>query len=968
MKGFTVRLFPTLFTVFIFLFSLTAEASPYMNPGFMKQPQAVAGPNLAFTNTAFSGISTWSCSMLTVTTRNAANVATNVGSNTTINLTGPTGVHFYSDAACKVEITSVVVTTGSSSKNVYFMAGKQNATTTLTAANAGYTSGNQNQSITSYKGCTWLGTTTTWNTATNWSCGHVPTTTAGDIAVFDSNCTNCSPDAPTVTQTPYGLWLTKDYTGTAAVTSTGFSTFTVQSGGGCNIDGGTLTIGSQAFTCSGAFYQTGGVVIGADGDINLDNNVTITGGTFTTPSTGTLVANNSGFNWILSGGTLTQMGIINLQNNFFTLSGGTFIGGSVPVSMKTLTLNSGSFTATSSTLSIGGNLTVSGSPTFNHNNGTVIFDVNTVTAAIIPGTINFYNVIFNSSKANYDLTGTMTVSHDFLVQEITGPGFGDYAINGGVINVSGNLSADLFGLSGTTAVTAVGRPAGQTITSLITNSAHGAPFPHLVINTGANPVTLSAVVSVRGDYEVASVGTFNNATTALSIYGSGITHFYPGPYNYKDVILTGVFPVYELGGQTLTVTGDLVLESLDGYSFSNGINSGSIVAYGNVIQTVGGYYLNSATLTLAGNASGQTLSGNGGSIPSLIVATGTNAVTIQGSTMISGNYTYTNSGTFTTAGSTLSFQNSFGTCTITAGNVIYNNINMQGIDMNYDLAASTMNVDGNFDFGDASYAAKTIDNGTVLVKGNVTAHDYGTYGSFLIKLVGNPIGQTISGTSTSDISNLEIAAGGNQVSIVGTLSLITSYKVTSVGTFDASGSTMLMKGLPNGTLNIWTLSENYNNVSFTGDEANYNLNGSTMNVTGSLAMSDASSSGYKIDNGILKASASVSSMAFGKSGSVQLQFVGTNQTYARSALASVTNGDILVNITGTLTLTNNMLWSAAGQDLTITSGAINMANKNLTTGQTLTMSAGTSITRGTGTLKVNGVTIGAGPYSGGTIF
>jgi hypothetical protein len=109
-----------------------------------------AGPTkLAFTSGAFTGVVGECLGAIAVETQNASNVATNVTSNTTVNLaTDGTGA-FYSDNACTTTpVSSVSILTGNNSASFYYKAtGRGDGTHLLTASATGLTSASQTQTI-----------------------------------------------------------------------------------------------------------------------------------------------------------------------------------------------------------------------------------------------------------------------------------------------------------------------------------------------------------------------------------------------------------------------------------------------------------------------------------------------------------------------------------------------------------------------------------------------------------------------------------------------------------------------------------------------------------------------------------------------------------------------------------------------------------------------------------------------------
>src|SRR5690606_28135408 len=87
-----------------------------------------------------------SCIQYTVTVLDAGNNPTNVGTNTTVNLSNNLSGIFYSDPACGTSITSVTVNSGSNNAQYWF---KDNTaeTLTMTASAAGLTAGTLNVAV-----------------------------------------------------------------------------------------------------------------------------------------------------------------------------------------------------------------------------------------------------------------------------------------------------------------------------------------------------------------------------------------------------------------------------------------------------------------------------------------------------------------------------------------------------------------------------------------------------------------------------------------------------------------------------------------------------------------------------------------------------------------------------------------------------------------------------------------------------
>lgn len=364
----------------------SSNATLYNLGAFWKQP-AGGTDNLAFTTSAFTGLTTWTCTGPVTVQSQTGGAAKTVVSNTTVNLTGPSGVHFFSDSSCTQEVTSATINSGASSTSFYFLSGKLSATLILSAAASSYTTGTQNQMVSAYLGCTWLGGTagnvTTWETATNWSCGHMPTSAVGDIAVFDTNCgSNCVPNLPTSDQYFYGLYLTRDYSGTVRMTN---SSVEVEAGGGFRMEGGTYFQPTTDLFDYGPFTQTGGTFIGGSGQLLFEQSVTISGGSITLSSDSTFADTT----W-----------------------------------------------------------SVTGSATVDPNSGTLVLEPSNLTSiSINPGTIHYNNVEIYPSQTGIDFGGsTFYIDGDFTFGD-SGPS--PLGLNNVIFSVGGNVTSDTGGENGT---------------------------------------------------------------------------------------------------------------------------------------------------------------------------------------------------------------------------------------------------------------------------------------------------------------------------------------------------------------------------------------------------------------------------------------------------------------------------------------------------------------------------------------
>lgn len=279
-----------------------------------------------------------------------------------------------------------------------------------------------------------------------------------------------------------------------ATAATFASTFTLNAGTTFNANGGTVTYdgtGTATLTCNGAtfnlvsFTHTSGTrTVSSDCSLPLGNSPSAgsggsitnngllsgsgnlaTTGTFTLGTTGQL----SGFSGYL-GSSLTISGALDASSydNF-----------SVPSSFV---LNStGSLTAPSGTMNVGGGFTINAGATFTHNDGTVNFNGST------SSTISCANASFNLVTFTHTNL-TKTVSSDCSLPLGNNPTVG--MSNGSDISISGTLT-------GSGILTIASQNAGNLLTLGATGSLSG--FSGLA----AGSVTVSG-----GSYDFSGFGSF----------------------------------------------------------------------------------------------------------------------------------------------------------------------------------------------------------------------------------------------------------------------------------------------------------------------------------------------------------------------------------------------------------------------------------------------------------------------------
>jgi len=205
-----------------------------------------------------------------------------------------------------------------------------------------------------------------------------------------------------------------------ALAISGTPTFNAN-GGAFDLSGGaaSLACGGVTFNSVNFVGQTGTKTIGSDcsfpigasptisqplilsGALTGSGTLLINTGTTLTMNSGASISTFSGLNVVgtlsVAGGTANLgsfttfmgSGSFNLSSGTLTLPNNTDINGS-------LTISGGTFNAPSGSMSLAGALTISGTPTFNANEGTIVFDGGS--SVLSCGNVTFFNTSINSTS------------------------------------------------------------------------------------------------------------------------------------------------------------------------------------------------------------------------------------------------------------------------------------------------------------------------------------------------------------------------------------------------------------------------------------------------------------------------------------------------------------------------------------------------------------------------------------------
>lgn len=515
---------------------------------------------------------------------------------------------------------------------------------------------------------TWNGTSSDYNTGTNWNTSAVPGT--GDTATFDNTATNQS---VTFSSSPItvGGWtfnsgiydftigsgqhLTFDNAGIAnngannvdstAITNNGRLDFYGSSSAGSgNIDtvittnsGGTTYIGDTASGGNARFYMYGtgaldisgltnsGTTVGlfgGSGDIFLGSKNLTFGGTSVTGSfSGVIQDGGIGGG---TGGSLTKggsAGILTLSGAN-TYTGGTTINGGTVVVGNNSAFGTGDVTmASGANIYIAGDYTVAnnfgltGNTTFNINNGgsgtlSGIFSDSGVT----PGALQKFGVGTLTLTGNNSYSGGTTLSTGSLfVGNDNALGTGDVTMAAGTTLgfASGTLTlANNFGLTGDpTFFVDTGNV--DTISGVISDSG---VTPGVLEKTGGGTLVLSGVNTYSGGTAI-NAGTLNVSADSGLGDTSGKVTFDGGTLQWgaafdsaRDITLNSGGGTFDTNGYNSTLSGVI---SGDGAFTKKGA---STLTLSGVNTFTGDTTINAGNLVISGSLASSHITASGGTL------------------------------------------------------------------------------------------------------------------------------------------------------------------------------------------------------------------------------------------------------------------------------------------------------------------------------------------------------------------
>ena len=737
--------------------------------------------------------------------------------------------------------------------------------------------------------------------------------------------------------------------------------------------------------------------------LTLNADLSVTGNVILAPGNGDINTILVGSFNLTVGGSITVAGNVTPNRNAILNIGSGSVAVSSNVTISNNNLSQLIFSGSGS-LIIGGVFTAGASSTITVGTGT--FEYNGA-AQTIHG-INYYNLILSGSGPKTLSTSTTSIGQDLTISgsasaatvvgltvirnlfiddgaTFTAAGF-DFSA-GGTTTIGGGTSGSLE-LSSTSGT--------KTFTGLVTINAGGTWN-----NSSNEDVTFRSGITNNGTFTAGSgIQTFDTNPQSLT-----------GTFIIPNVTVTGVTltnnnsltvntDLTGTGGLTQANNATLNIGGTSGITTLTATNSGNTVNYTGAAQTVnnnnfvnlglsgsGSKTLQAGTTTISGNL---TFSGTADATAVTGLTIGGNLTLGAGTTFVGGAFTHNlagnwsnNGGTFTNAGSTINFN---GTAQTIGGSssTTFNNVTISGSSSTTTAVATT--IAGNLSVGDGT---TFTDGGFDLSIGGTTTIGGGTSGSLessstsgtktFTGLVTINAGGTWNNSSNEDVTfrggitnNGTFTAGSgiqtfdtNPQSLTGTFNIpnvtvtgiaLTNNNALTVDT-DLSGTGGLTQA-NNATLNIGgTSGITTLTATNSGNTVNYTGAAQTVNNNNFVNLGLSGSSSKTLQAGTTTISGNLTFGGTADATAVTGLTIGGNLTLG--AGTTFVGGAFTHNLAGDWT-NNGATFTNAGSTINFNGTAQTIGGSSNTTFNNVTISGSSSTTTAVATTIVGNLSIGDG--------
>ena len=297
-------------------------------------------------------------------------------------------------------------------------------------------------------------------------------------------------------------------------------------------------------------------------------------------------------------GTVTQGtgNTITLGTKGWKQAGGAFVGANTNItSSGQVSISGGSYTATSATTSVSGNVSLGAGITYNHGSGKLLITGGTKTYSL--GGKRFYDVDLIPTSGSQTFSSTMYVDRDLYVSD-------DYSGASGTIEVKRNLSLGSWGFDSSGAAVLI-RLTGSANQSIATT---GGSLSGIEFASTGGTITFPAAISVFGNILYTS-GTVDFTGSTISYFpATGSRSINAPTLDFNHFIFKS-----GSGGATINIAGGMLVQGNLSVEDDTGGITGTINAYKDIAIYSWGFDTSgvNATVVAAGTAD-ATLSVTGG--------------------------------------------------------------------------------------------------------------------------------------------------------------------------------------------------------------------------------------------------------------------------------------------------------------------------------------------------------------------
>jgi hypothetical protein len=362
--------------------------------------------------------------------------------------------------------------------------------------------------------------------------------------------------------------------------------------GGCGID--------TSWSCAGNWSENAAP---GSGDVVTFNATSIGNSTVDPGFAGTVATVNIGAGYT---GTVSLARSLTVSTSFSQTTG-TFTAGDQALSTAGFTLSGGHFIASSGTTSIGKAMTITGSPVFSANGGTVDFG-GTATAKLSCDNVNFSLVTFTHTA------GTKTVSSNCslpLGDDPNDTGGGSVTLNGSLSGTGTLTTMGLLSLGGTGGISGFSGLVASRLTvnghydfgSYTTFTVSGA----FVLNSAASFTAPSGTASFGAAFKINSAAAFTANNGTIDFNGTSGTVSCGGK-TFNLITLTNVAGTKTINSDCSLPLGDSPTPAMAGSIALNGtlsgtgtLTTGELLTLGSTGSLAGFSGLAARRLTVKGN-------------------------------------------------------------------------------------------------------------------------------------------------------------------------------------------------------------------------------------------------------------------------------------------------------------------------------------------------------------------------------